>query len=51
MQMLILALINAKWAEGQPFSFPAIFPSTAAIQFGDTVISWLTLGSILPRRC
>jgi len=46
MQMLILALINAAWAEGQPFPFPPIFPNTTAIQFGNTVISWLTLGTI-----
>ena len=46
-ELLILALINAKWAEGQPFSFPAVFPNATAFQFGDTVVSWLTLGSIL----
>ena len=46
-ELLILALINAKWAEGQPFPFPAVFPNATSFQFGDTVVSWLTLGSIL----
>lgn len=47
LELLILALINAKWAEGQPFPFPAVFPTEAAFHFGNTVVSWLTLGSIL----
>lgn len=46
-EFLILALINLRWAEGQPFPFPAVFPNATAFQFGNTVVSWLTLGSVL----
>jgi branched-chain amino acid transport system permease protein len=46
LQMLILALIHKFWATGQPFAFPELFPGGSAIQFGSTVISWLTFGTI-----
>lgn len=46
LNLLLLALIERYWAAGQPFAFPAMLPQTAALNFGQTVISWLTLGTI-----
>src|SRR5262249_53764970 len=46
LQLLLLAFIHLFWAEGQPFAFPGLFSSSAAIRFGDTAISWMTIGTV-----
>lgn len=45
-QLFILAILHRYFADGQPFSFPSVLPNTPALQLGDTVISWLTVGTL-----
>lgn len=44
--LLLFAVVNFQWAEGQPFNFPSIFPQSAALTIGGNSVSWLTLGTI-----
>ncbi|MFO6453042.1 MULTISPECIES: branched-chain amino acid ABC transporter permease [unclassified Aeromicrobium] len=45
--MLITAVVNIFWSEGQPFSFPSVFPDGVALNIGQVAISWLTVGTII----
>lgn len=45
--LLALALLNATWAEGQPFKFPSVFSTSAAFSLGGASVSWNTVGAAL----
>lgn len=44
--LLLFAIVNFQWAQGQPFNFPSIFPEKAAFTIGGNQVSWLTIGTI-----
>jgi branched-chain amino acid transport system permease protein len=45
--LLLFAYVNYRWAVGQPFSFPSIFPDGVAFTLGGNGITWTTVGTIV----
>ncbi|MDB5861574.1 MAG: branched-chain amino acid transporter permease [Ramlibacter sp.] len=45
--LLLLAIMNVAWGKYQPYTFPAVFSSEAALTIADVNISWLTVGTLL----
>ncbi len=46
MSLLLLAVINANWAAGQPFNFPSALPTGTAFKLGGAAVGWLTIGTL-----
>lgn len=44
LQMLLLAVIEHFWSQGQPFTFPSLFAQAPAFIVGQTVLSWASIG-------
>lgn len=44
--LLLLAIINANWATGQPFNFPSVLPGGVAFQVGGASVGWVVLGTL-----
>lgn len=44
--LLLFALVNYRYAVGQPFGFPSILPTGRAFTIGGYGVSWLTLGTL-----
>jgi len=47
LSLLIIGAVNAKWAAGQPFTFPRVISGDAAFVLAGVSVSWLTIGTIL----
>ncbi len=45
--LVIVAILQATWAQGQPFSFPAVFSIRTAFRVGEINVSWLTVGTVI----
>lgn len=45
--LLVVAALNATWAQGQPFKLPSVFSSHAAFSLGGTTVSWDPIGAAL----
>ncbi|MCE0767618.1 branched-chain amino acid ABC transporter permease [Pseudonocardia kujensis] len=44
--LVVLAVLNATWANGQPFTFPSIFSTSNALTLGGVAIAWNTIGAL-----
>jgi branched-chain amino acid transport system permease protein len=44
--LLLLAIINANWATGQPFNFPSVLPGGVAFEVGGASVGWVVLGTL-----
>lgn len=45
--LLLFAVMNFFWAQGQPFNFPAVVGQSPAFRIGSVAVSWLTVGTLL----